>query len=121
MENGCFPNRVAQISAWKYRLVNGHMKSRVKKIFTLLAGWGFIALGVIGLFLPILQGVLFLIIGLLILSSEYVWAHRLLQRLRARFPRIAQVWNKAEEISLKWRSKFSGPVKASGKTGDGTG
>ena len=31
-------------------------------------------LGVIGLFLPLLQGVLFLLIGLFILSTEYVWA-----------------------------------------------
>jgi hypothetical protein len=48
----------------------------------------FILLGIAGLFLPVLQGVLFLLIGLLILSSEYVWAHRLLERLKQRFPTL---------------------------------
>ena len=45
--------------------------------------------GMIGLLLPVLQGVLFLVIGLLILSSEYVWAHRLLGKLRQRFPAVS--------------------------------
>lgn len=68
------------------------MQARVKKIVLLLMGWGFIVLGVIGLFLPILQGLLFLIVGLLILSSEYVWAHKVLQEIRTRFPEFASRW-----------------------------
>jgi uncharacterized protein len=59
-----------------------------------LFGWGFILLGVIGLFLPILQGVLFLLIGLLTLSSEYVWAHRLLLKIWNRFPAVARRWDR---------------------------
>ena len=45
-----------------------------KRILLLIVGWAFILLGIIGLFLPVLQGVLFLLIGLMILSGEYVWA-----------------------------------------------
>lgn len=71
------------------------MQARIKKIVLLLMGWGFIVLGVIGLFLPILQGVLFLIVGLLILSSEYVWAHKVLQEIRTRFPEFASRWDEA--------------------------
>jgi len=40
------------------------IKPGVKRLLALVVGWGFIALGIVGLFLPILQGVLFLLIGL---------------------------------------------------------
>jgi uncharacterized protein len=47
-------------------------KSGTKRILVLIVGWGFILLGIVGLFLPILQGVLFILIGLIIVSSEYM-------------------------------------------------
>ena len=43
----------------------------VRRILILSAGWLFIALGVLGLFLPFLQGVLFLMIGFSLLSLEF--------------------------------------------------
>ncbi len=46
--------------------------------------------GIVGLFVPILPGVLFLIAGLLILSTEYLWASHVLTKLTARFPRLAR-------------------------------
>ena len=64
------------------------MKTKVKKILMLLVGWAFILFGIVGLFLPFLKGILFLFVGLVILSSEYVWAHRLLSKIRNRFPRV---------------------------------
>ena len=67
------------------------MKPRAKRILILIAGWTFILLGVIGLVLPFLQGVLFIIVGLIILSSQYVWARVLLSKLRKRFPKISRV------------------------------
>jgi uncharacterized membrane protein YbaN (DUF454 family) len=69
----------------------------LKRIGVLCVGWAFIALGIVGLFLPILQGVLFLLIGLVILSTEYVWAHHLLHKLRERFPKIAAHMDHARE------------------------
>lgn len=78
------------------------MQARVKKVVLLFLGWGFLVLGVIGLFLPVLQGVLFLIVGLLILSSEYVWAHKLLQKIRRRFPDFASGWDKAADKAHRW-------------------
>ncbi len=69
-------------------------------------GWGFILLGIAGLFLPILQGILFLLIGLFILSTEYVWAHHLLLKLKQRFPTVARhadaAHAKAEEKLARW-------------------
>lgn len=78
------------------------MKARLKRMGVIVAGWAFILLGIVGLFLPILQGVLFLLIGLLILSTEYVWAHHLLQKLRARFPKIAVHMDQAKERAERW-------------------
>jgi uncharacterized membrane protein YbaN (DUF454 family) len=66
------------------------MRTTIQRWTLISIGWLFILLGIAGLFLPVLQGVLFLFIGLLILSSEYVWAHRILSHLRARFPRLAE-------------------------------
>jgi len=82
------------------------VQEKAKKIALLLCGWGFIAFGVIGLFLPILQGVLFLLIGLLILSSEYVWAHRWLLKIRNRFPAVATRWDEAQVRAHKWIAKI---------------
>lgn len=95
-------------SRWNQKGLSGDiLQTKFKKITLLLLGWGFILLGVIGLFLPILQGVLFLMIGLLILSSEYVWAHRLLQKIRNRFPAVATRWDEARATAHKWSARVS--------------
>ncbi|HEX4920273.1 MAG TPA: PGPGW domain-containing protein [Candidatus Bathyarchaeia archaeon] len=78
------------------------MQTKAKKVAPILFGWSFIMLGVIGLFLPVLQGVLFLLIGLFILSTEYVWAHRLLLRIQNRFPAVALQWEQVASRSSKW-------------------
>src|SRR5690242_1250421 len=61
----------------------------VKKVFLEALGWALLAAGIAGLLLPILPGIPLAIAGLLILSREYAWAHRLIQALRKRFPRLA--------------------------------
>ena len=78
----------------------------------LVAGWAFIVLGIIGLFLPIMQGVLFLMIGLTILSSEYVWAHHLLTKIRERFPRIALFSDRAREKATGWMRRVYPPEES---------
>jgi uncharacterized membrane protein YbaN (DUF454 family) len=84
------------------------MKTRAKRILLLIVGWAFILLGIAGLFLPILQGVLFLLIGLMILSSEYVWAHHLLLKLREKFPSVSRALDKAAEKAAAWMRRLSG-------------
>ncbi len=78
------------------------MKWRHKKWVRLLLGWGFILLGIAGLFLPILQGILFLAIGLVILSFEYQWAGDLLVKAKTRFPRFAPQVHQAHEKARSW-------------------
>jgi hypothetical protein len=64
-----------------------HMATtRFKHVVWVLSGWALLVAGVVGLFLP-LPGVALIALGLLVLSSEYVWAHNLIGRLRNRFPK----------------------------------
>lgn len=73
------------------------MNPKRKRWLILAAGWGFILLGIVGLFLPVLQGILFLLVGLMILSAEYVWAHKVLTKLRDHFPKLAARIDEASE------------------------
>jgi hypothetical protein len=52
-----------------------------------LGGLALLGLGVLGLVLPILQGVLFLALGLFVLRDQYAWARHGMAKLRARYPR----------------------------------
>jgi uncharacterized protein len=83
------------------------MPAYLKRALVLVIGWAFIVLGIVGLFFPILQGVLFLLIGLVILSAEYVWAHRLLNKLRQRFPKLGRVADEATAKVNRWMQHLS--------------
>jgi len=87
-------------------------KQRLKRIATHIAGWSFILLGILGLVLPILQGILFILVGLFILSSVSPWAARLLDRIRKRFPRInnqfEQAKTKAKAVLARIAVRFDG-------------
>ena len=74
----------------------------MKRLLVLIVGWAFILIGFIGLFLPVLQGILCLMIGLIILSTEYHWARRLLEIVNRRFPRLARVSHTAAEKAKLW-------------------
>ncbi len=79
---------------------------RIKRIGMVIVGWFFILLGIVGLFLPILQGILFIMIGLAILSSRSELIRRLLKRLEERFPQQyeqVKIWE--EKISRLLRSR----------------
>ncbi len=57
------------------------------KAFLLFAGWFLILLGLLGLVLPILQGVLFLLLGAALLSLVSSSVYYGLRKLFARWPR----------------------------------
>jgi uncharacterized membrane protein YbaN (DUF454 family) len=60
------------------------MKRRLWRIARITAGIALLVLGVIGLFLPFLQGILFLIMGLTLLSAESERAKAWLEWLQRR-------------------------------------
>jgi hypothetical protein len=60
------------------------------------AGWFFVVLGILGMFLPILQGFLFLAVGIALLAREIPWVRRRRERLYARYPKLG-AWNDKAE------------------------
>jgi uncharacterized membrane protein YbaN (DUF454 family) len=74
----------------------------MKRIALIIAGWISLLLGVAGLFLPVIQGWFFILLGLVLLSTEYVWAHHLLKKLRERFPKLASTIHKSAGRVSKW-------------------
>lgn len=92
------------------------VSGKLKRWLILLTGWSFIVLGIAGLFLPFLQGVLFLLAGLSILSSEYAWAHKLLQKLRERFPSLSLRVDTATRRTRAWLQRVI-PLKSNKKQG----
>lgn len=81
------------------------------RILNLTVGWSFILLGIAGTILPVLQGFLFIIVGLLFLSREYHWAHLLLEWLKrwvAKYlPRASKVFENAEQFLVKEAHRMS--------------
>ena len=63
----------------------------------IIGGFGLIVLGVIGLFLPVLQGIAFIVLGLLLLSREFHWARRLLDWARRKWSAVRQASARAEK------------------------
>jgi len=80
------------------------MKEKLKDLIVIVAGWIFIVLGIAGLFLPVLQGILFLMFGLYLLSRKTPWARTLLYRLRYRYPRI---FGRFKEVRKRTGSYFA--------------
>ena len=94
-----------------------HPAWRVAKI---TAGICLLILGVAGLFLPILQGVLFLFLALALLATESRLARSVLESLKRRHP---GPWRQAEKSKawisrkLNWQSDDTVEEEASGDEG----
>ena len=83
--------------------------ARSLKLYVILSlGWFFVFLGILGLFLPILQGILFLLIGFILLSRESEWAKRQLEKLKSRYPRFAEKYDEAEARAERLRQRIFG-------------
>jgi hypothetical protein len=75
----------------------------MKKAGSVVGGWFAIGLGVAGLALPF-PGMMLILLGLVILSSHYVWAERALGWLRNKFPKTT---NFADLHWANLRNRFS--------------
>jgi uncharacterized protein len=82
--------------------------AHIKVILWQALGYTFLTLGVLGMFLPILQGFLFLFVGLIILARHAPWAERLLNYLRQRSRRLDRAIIKAEAKTHEWRERAEG-------------
>jgi hypothetical protein len=84
------------------------LKRVIKRWTILTLGVAFLILGVLGLFLPVLQGILFLLIGMILLSRESEWVRRHVERLRARHPGIARTLDTAEARAERLWQRVAG-------------
>jgi uncharacterized membrane protein YbaN (DUF454 family) len=71
----------------------------------LIVGWVFIVLGIVGLFLPFLQGVLFIMVGLAILSTRSETVKRFLKYLQGRYPEHYEKVTAWREKITRWFRK----------------
>lgn len=85
------------------------LTSEMRRLLLLISGWIFVVLGVLGLFLPILQGVLFLFVGAALLSLASPRARLWRMRLGNRYPVLrrgqeqAQAWMKRQRA--RWLAR----------------
>jgi hypothetical protein len=74
-------------------------------------GLGSIALGPIGLILPIMPGFLFVALGVFILREQYVWAHRGVDMIRRRWPQAIPAIEEREQRALIWFARKTAPIR----------
>ena len=77
------------------------MRRHIKRATIQAIGVAFILFGLAGLVLPFLQGILFLVIGILILSAYSPRIKALVERFAMRHPPIRDVILKVERFVLR--------------------
>jgi uncharacterized protein YqgC (DUF456 family) len=70
--------------------------SRSRKVFDWIVGVSLLLLGIVGLVLPGLQGILFILAGLAILSSHSALARRALEAVKSIVRRVRDRGSKRE-------------------------
>jgi hypothetical protein len=83
-------------------------RSRWKRLLILISGWFFIVLGILGLFLPILQGILFLAIGSYLLSLESPWVRQKMLQFQRRYPKLGATLDEARIRAARYARKILG-------------
>lgn len=92
-------------------LVLGASADRLRGLARPALGVIFLALGVAGLVLPILQGVLFLFIGLSLLAPSSPFLQRQKDRLERRFPRLAEGERRAKARLNDLTARLGAPFR----------
>ena len=81
---------------------------RTRSLIIQWLGWMFMVLGVLGLFLPILQGILFLAIGMVLLSYESPRFHEKLTWVERRYPKYGRQIREARIRAMLLVRRFAG-------------
>jgi uncharacterized membrane protein YbaN (DUF454 family) len=86
----------------------------IRRGLMIFLGLFFLLLGVIGGFLPVVQGWIFVLIGLVLLAEEIPWVRHHLERLKSRFPKQAA---QLERLKTRLTSGRSPSKQARGQSG----
>ena len=76
------------------------------RIKWLIVGAAFVVLGIVGLFLPILQGILFIVIGLMCLAKGSAWVRSKKMSLKKRFPKFGSKLTLLEQKARDWKARW---------------
>lgn len=90
-------------------------RRRLIRIGTWILAFGFLILGILGLFLPILQGILFLVVSAILFVRVSPRARLLRQRLRKKYPDTAAVYDDYEGRARTWLARRFGRKKDTAK------
>jgi hypothetical protein len=88
------------------------------RLTKIIVGIGFIGFGFIGLFLPILQGVLFMLLGLGLLSTESPRVRALVDEIKRRHP---GPWRRAHALRNRLSTWFDNKFKKGKETSSDEG
>ena len=69
-------------------MISPELRRRIWRVTRISAGSILIALGIVGLVLPFLQGIALILAGLAVLATELSWARRWLKAIRDRLRRF---------------------------------
>ena len=83
------------------------MRKGLRHYLIVISGWAFIFLGFLGLFLPILQGVLFLCIGLVMLSRRSPRVRLLIMKTGSRYPKVRLAISVGRVKAKQWLARIA--------------
>ena len=86
------------------------------RMTSVVVGWLLVVIGIVGLFLPVLQGGISLALGLALLSISSQWVHLRLRKLLGRWPRL---WKQMEKLRRKLHGWLRGGAGRDDAAGDG--
>ena len=89
------------------------MGRRTKTLLLYIVGWVFLILGILGLFLPVLQGILFLAIGMVIMSQVSPWFRKKLTVFERIFPKYSSQIRVARIRAMLIVRRILGPTGSS--------
>lgn len=79
---------------------------RARQYWRHVVGWPLLLLGIVGLALPFLQGILFILVALTVLAPEVPALRRLVAALRKRYP---AVFEQAAAMKENLKRRFGRP------------
>ena len=72
------------------------MRSPLRRWSLYVLAWFCLIIAALSFILPFLPTTIPAVVGLVILSTEYAWAHRWLQKLKNRFPKVGGIIHKVQ-------------------------
>lgn len=83
----------------------------VKAMLRIAFGWVFIVLGIVGLFLPVLQGILFIAVGIALLAHHIPLFATLRNAIYRRHPRLKRLVRRTRARLRLWHRGHRDPAR----------